>query len=144
MYLNDLKIGMTMTTKSVAVRREDMLRFANKYNPAPIHTDEEFARKTKFGDIIAAGMMSFLLVWAKYIEEDFFGTELIAGKSTRVEWARPVFADDILTGKAEITDIIPRNERNGIAVLQLDVYNQNNEIVLTSTTEAVVRCRTGK
>ena len=29
---------------------------------------------------IAPGVMSFMSVWARYLENDFFGSELLAGK----------------------------------------------------------------
>lgn len=142
MYFNELSVGMKRTTDSVTVEKERMLAFAGEFNPAPIHTDEAFAEKTKFGRLLAPGMFSFLLVWAKYIEQDFFGEALLAGKSTKVEWEKPVFAGDVLTGHAEITDLIRRSERNGIAVLSIDVRNQDGDLVLRSVTEAVVRCGT--
>lgn len=142
MYLNDLNIGMRRTTEAVTVDKDRMIAFAQEFNPAPIHTDEAYAERTKFGRLLAPGMLSFLLVWAKYIEQDFFGTELIAGKSTKVEWEKPVFAGDVLTGHAEITDLTYRSERNGIAELSIDVVNQHGDTVLRSVTEAVVRCRT--
>ncbi len=43
--------------------------------------------------------MSFMSVWAKYLEVDFFGEKLLAGKSTKTEWIKPVFADDVLKAK---------------------------------------------
>ncbi len=140
MYLNELRIGMELQTAPVAVDKEKMLAFAQEFNPAPIHTDEAYAETTKFGKLLAPGMLSFLLVWAKYIEADFFGTELIAGKSTKVEWDKPVFAGDILTGHACITRITQHSERSGIAELTLNVQNQHGDTVLRSVTEAVVRC----
>ena len=45
-------------------------------------------------------------VWAKYLETDFFCEELLAGKSTKIEWLKPVYADDVLTGKATITKLV--------------------------------------
>jgi acyl dehydratase len=85
--------------------------------------------------------MSFMAVWAKYLEVDFFGDELLAGKSTKIEWVKPVFAEDVLTGKATITDLVKRNEKNGIVAVSFEVYNQNGELVLTDVTEAIVKCR---
>ena len=109
MYLNELKTGMQLTTKSITVDKSRMLAFAEEFNPAPIHTDEDYAASTKFGQLLSPGMFSFLLVWAKYIEQDFFGDALIAGKSTKVEWDAPVFAGDTLTGHAEIIDMLTNN-----------------------------------
>jgi acyl dehydratase len=72
---------------------------------------------------------------------DFFCDELIAGKSTKMEWFKPVFAGDVLTGKATITDLIKRNEKNGLAVMTIDIFNQNGDLVITDITETVVKCR---
>ena len=80
-------------------------------------------------------------VWAKYLKVDFFGEELLAGKSTKIEWLKPVFAGDVLTGMATITSLTPRNEKNGIAEVTIEAFNQNGELVLTDITEAIVKIK---
>ena len=141
MYFDDLKIGMTVETAPAVIEKEKMLAFACEYDNIPLHTDEEYAKTTPFGKLIAPGVMSFMSVWAKYLEVDFFGRELLAGKSTKIEWLRPVFANDILTGKVTVTNLTKRNAKNGLAEITIEAYNQNGELVLTDVTEAVVRCR---
>lgn len=141
MYFEELIVGMTAETAPAVIEKQKMLDFALDYDNVPLHTDEEYAKTTPFGEIIAPGMMSFLAVWAKYLEVDFFGGELLAGKSTRIEWMKPVFAGDVLTGKATVTNLIKRNEKNGLAEVSIDIYNQNGALVMTAVTEAVVKCR---
>jgi len=141
MYFDDIKIGMTADIAPVVIEREKMLEFARLYDNIPLHTDEEYAKNTPFGKLIAPGVMSFMSVWAKYLEVDFFGEELLAGKSTKIEWLRPVYADDVLTGKATVTKLIKRNPKNGLAEISIDVYNQNGELVLKDVTEAIVKCK---
>ena len=118
-----------------------MLAFARDYDNIPLHTDEEYAKTTPFGKLIAPGVMSFMSVWAKYLENDFFGEELLAGKSTKIEWLKPVYADDVLTGKATITNMVKRNPKNGLVEITIEAYNQNGELVLTDVTEAIVKCK---
>ena len=130
---------MQIQTAPAAVSRQEMLTFSRQYDNVPLHTDEDYAKATHFGQLLAPGMLSFLLVWAKYLEQDFFGEQLLAGTSQRIEWSKPVFAEDILTGVAEITNLTDRSPRNGLAELTLRVYNQNQELVLTGVTECVVR-----
>lgn len=142
MYFDDLKLGMTADTEPAVIRKEAMIDFAKLYDNIPLHTDEEYAKKTPFGKLIAPGVMSFMSVWAKYLEIDFFGEELLAGKSTKIEWLKPVFADDVLTGKVTVTKLVKRNLRNGLAELTIEARNQNGELVLTDITEAIVKCRT--
>lgn len=141
MYFDDIKLGMTVEIAPAVIEKEKMLAFARDYDPIPLHTDEEYAKTTPFGRLIAPGVMSFMSVWAKYLEADFFGEELLAGKSTKIEWLKPVYADDVLTGTATVTSLVRRNPKNGLVEISIDAYNQNGELVLRDVTEAIVKCR---
>ena len=141
MYFDELKLGMAVEISAAVIKKEKMIDFARDYDNIPLHTDEEYAKTTPFGKLIAPGVMSFMSVWAKYLEVDFFGKELLAGKSTKIEWLKPVFANDVLTGKATITNLIKRNSKNGLVEITIDAYNQNGELVLSDVTEAIVKCR---
>ena len=141
MFFEDLKLGMTVEIAPTVIEKEKMMAFARTYDPIPLHTDEAYAAASPFGKLIAPGVMSFMSVWARYLEVDFFGEELLAGKSTKIEWLKPVYADDVLTGKATITNLVPRNTKNGLAEITIEAYNQNGELVLTDVTEAIVKCR---
>ncbi|MBR6783320.1 MAG: MaoC family dehydratase N-terminal domain-containing protein [Clostridia bacterium] len=142
MYFDDLKTGMTAEIAPAVIEKEKMVDFACTYDNIPLHTDEEYAKTTPFGKLIAPGVMSFMSVWAKYLEVDFFGEELLAGKSTKIEWLKPVFADDVLIGRATVTNLVRRNAKNGLAEITIEVRNQKGELVLTNITEAIVKCRT--
>ena len=142
MYFDDLKIGMTVDTAPALIQKEKMIEFAKDYDNIPLHTDEEYAKTTPFGKLIAPGVMSFMSVWAKYLEVSFFKDSLLAGKSTKIEWLKPVFADDVISGKVTITNLVKRNEKNGIVEVTVEAYNQNGELVLKNITEAIVKCKT--
>lgn len=141
MYFDDIKIGMTADIPPVVIEKEKMLSFARDYDNIPLHTDEEYAKITPFGGLIAPGVMSFMSVWAKYLEVDLIGEELLAGKSTKIEWLKPVYPKDILAAKAVVTNLTKRNNKNGIVEISIKAYNQNDELVLTNVTEAIVKCR---
>lgn len=141
MYFEDLTLGMAVETAPAVIEKEKMLAFAREYDNIPLHTDEEYAKTSPFGKLIAPGVMSFMSVWAKYLENDFFGSELIAGKSTKIEWLKPVYADDILTGTATVTNLLRRNPKNGLVEVSIDVFNQKGELVLKDITEAIVKCK---
>ena len=144
MYFDDLKIGMTVEISPAVIKKEKMMTFARDYDNIPLHTDEKYAKTTPFGKLIAPGVMSFMSVWAKHLEVDFFGDELIAGKSTKIEWLKPVFADDVLSGRATITKLVKRNPKNGLVEITIEAYNQNGDMVLTDVTEAIVKCKDGE
>ena len=141
MYFDDLKVGMRVPIAPAVIEKEKMIDFARNYDPIPLHTDEAYAAASPFGALIAPGVMSFMSVWAKYLEVDIFGEELLAGKSTKIEWYKPVFAEDVLTGHGKVTNLTKRNARNGIVEITIEAYNQRGVLVLSSVTEAIVKCR---
>lgn len=141
MFFDDIKLNTQIDIPPALIEKDKMVDFAKLYDDIPLHVDEDYAKSTHFGKLIAPGVMSFMSVWAKYLEVDIIGEELLAGKSTKIEWYKPVFAGDILTGKATITKLTERNERNGIAEITIQVSNQKGELVLTNVTEAIVKRR---
>ena len=132
---------MTVDIPAAVIDKDKMIAFAKEYDNIPLHTDEEYAKNTRFGALIAPGVMSFMAVWAKYLEVSFYGDALLAGQSTKIEWLKPVFAGDVLTGRATITDLVRRNPKNGLVEVTIEVTNQNGDLVLKDITEAIVRCK---
>ena len=142
MYFEDLKMGMSVETEKVVITKEQMLAFAKEYDPLPLHTDETFAKSTRHKNLIAPGIMSFMAVWAKYAEVDFIGHELVAGKTSKFEWFKPVFAEDVLVGNVTISSMAIKNDYNGIVELTIKIYNHHNELVMVNVMEVVVKRRT--
>ena len=141
MYFDDIKLGTKIELEPVKIEKEKMMEFARQYDSIPLHLDEEYAKKTPFGGLIAPGVMSFMSVWNQFLKVDFYGDELIAGLSTSMEWHKPVYADDVLTGIVEVTSTVKRNAKNGLIELTIKVYNQDGVHVLTDVTKSVVKCR---
>ena len=139
MYFEEIKLHEEITLSPALIEKQKMLDFARIYDNIPLHTDEEYAKTTIFGQLIAPGVMSFMSVWAKFLELDMFGEELLAGKSTKIEWHKPVYAEDVLTGKAVVTALTPRNPKNGLVEITIYAYNQHGDLVLTDVTEAIVK-----
>lgn len=139
MYLDELQLNMEFDIPEVTIEQERMMEFARVYDPIPLHMDADYAKTTRFGGLIAPGVMTFMSVWAEFMRLDVFGDALIAGKSTKIEWFLPVYAGDVLKGKARITNIIRRNAYNGIAEVTVDVYNQHGKRVLSDVTESIVK-----
>ena len=141
MYFEEFEAGMQFNIENVVIDKNDMIAFAKKYDCIPLHTDEEYAKKTIFGNLIAPGVMSFMAVWAKYLETDLAGDQLLAGKSTKIEWKKPVYADDVLNATCTVSKLTKRNEKNGLVELTFEVFNQKGELVLTDVTEMIVKCK---
>lgn len=142
MYFEDFNEGLTVTIPPVAIEKERLTAFARLYDPIPLHLDEEYAKTTIFGGLIAPGAMSFLTLWGKYLEQDLCGPETIAGKSSKTEWFKPVYPGDRLHATLTVTALTPRNRKNGIVEFSMEAFNQEGTLVLTNVTEVIVKRRT--
>lgn len=139
MYFDEILPNTIVQIPPVTIEKEKMMAFARSYDPFPLHTDEDYAKTTPFGDLIASGTMSMMSVWASFLSRDLFNRELLAGISTKIEWFRPVYAGDVLTGQAEVTGLRERNAKNGVVELTIRVHNQTGVEVLRAVTESVVK-----
>lgn len=112
---------------SKTVSESDVYLFAGlcgDFNP--LHVDEEFAKKTRFGKRIAHGMLTAGLV------STVIGTAL-PGRNTvylsqELRFTAPVFFGDTLT--AEVT-VLEKLEAKKILVLDTRVTNQRGQLVLS-------------
>ena len=141
MYYEDIRVGDKLTLAPLTVQKDEMISFANRFNPVPMHTDEEYAKTTKAGALTSSGLYTFALMWAQYVVQDFGGEQTLAGLSMRLDFKAPVFAGDTLTGTAEVISKTERNPYNGIFTVRIDIYNTSDTLVLTSETDTVVKRR---
>jgi acyl dehydratase len=111
---------------SKVVHEDDIVSFARitgDYNP--LHTDSEFASKTRFKGRIAHGMLCASLVSA------VLGTKLPGPGSIylsqSLKFVRPVRIGDTLTAEVEVADWNPTKK---IICLDTRCFNQAGEEVL--------------
>ena len=127
----NLKIGDTFST-SKQITDSVVRAFAElsgDFNP--IHLDEEFAAKTRFGRRIAHGMISGALISAVLGYE--FKERKIVYLSQTLKFTAPVFLDDTVTATATVANI---REDKPIVKLETVCTNQTGETVVKG--EAVV------
>lgn len=141
MFFDDFKVGDTFELESVRIDKDEMTDFAKTYDPQKIHLDEDHGKKSRFGEIIAPGIMSFMSVWAKFVKSNIIFNNFIAAQNFRIDWLAPVFANEELTGKVKIARLEPRNKYNGVVDINLVIYNQDGKKVMDTITEAIINRR---
>ena len=141
MYFEDFKIGQRYELPPVLISRDKILRFAGEFDPLLVHLDDEYAKTTGFGAIIAPGVMSFMAVWNQFIKLNVWGDEIVAGKSTHIEWLAPVYEDETLKGIVTVSCLTERNRYNGIVAVDVDIFNSNGVQVIKNITENILKRR---
>jgi acyl dehydratase len=133
-YFDDFKIGDTLTTDSATVTEQDVITFANQFDPQPFHNDKAAAEKTEFGGLIASGFhmlsLSFSLFFnMRVIEKHNLGSPGM----DKVRWLRPMRPGDTIHSVIEVTDMKPSASKSdrGSIWMRHDTINQNGETIMT-------------
>jgi acyl dehydratase len=143
-YLDDLKPGDAFSSPSLVLTEQDVIEFAEKYDPQPFHVDRDAAKSSHFGGLVAGGFQTAALAWALAQRTGVFSKCSLAGIGIdALHWRKPVRAGDTLTCRFELLKkrISSSRPGQGIAVWRFDVFNQRNEIVLTMHMKQLLKCR---
>ena len=97
-------------TRSLTVTADKVAAYAEvtgDYNP--LHFDEEFTSKTRFGRLMAQGGIAVGLIRA-LVAMDMPGPGTVF---IRQEWqfTAPVYIDDTITAEATVVDVMPEKSR---------------------------------
>ena len=98
-YFDDLDVGEETLFGHYDVTREEVLEFAQKYDPQPFHLSDEAAAKTHFGRLAASGWHTCAMTMA-VIARHVVATEQAGLGSPGVDelrWLKPVYPGDRLT-----------------------------------------------
>ncbi len=68
LYFEDLQIGQTLKSDTYKVTKEEVIEYANKYDPQPMHTDPEWAEhEGPFGTLIASGWLTASMTMRRFV-----------------------------------------------------------------------------
>ncbi|MBI2891222.1 MAG: MaoC family dehydratase [Nitrospirae bacterium] len=122
----DLKVG-DRATLTRTITETDIVLFAGLTGDYyPVHVDEEYARRSRFGGRIAHGMLVGSLV--STLNGWILGTGGGISLRQTLEFRKPVRPGDTITAVAEITELIP--EKRQLRVKHT-LTNQRGEVVVT-------------
>jgi len=131
--MNNINVGDRFS-RTRDVTEELVRKFAEisgDFNP--IHLDEEFAAKTRFGRRIAHGMLTGAFISAVLGQE--FAERKIVYLSQTMRFVAPVFVGDSVTVTSTVSHI---RDDKGIVTLQTICTNQNAEEVVTGESKVMV------
>lgn len=132
MYWEEWKVGAVYETTGRTITETDIVNYAGLSGDyAPLHIDEEFAKKTPFGTRIAHGPLIYCiaagLLFQLHLYDDtaigFLGFE-------NLKFTRPVKIGDTIRARITVTETreTSRPDR-GVIKRQLEVFNQRGEVV---------------
>jgi acyl dehydratase len=132
-YFEDFPEGLVFDLGSFSFTERDIIDFAEKYDPQPMHVDPEAGRQSMYGGLIASGWQtatSYMRLLVDGVIRD--SASLGSPGMDNLRWPKPVRPGDVLRGRFTILEARLSNSRPdwGIVRSRGEVVNQDDELVM--------------
>lgn len=118
----------------VTVSREEIIEFATEFDPAFFHIDEEAAKSSLLGELIASGFHTCAIAMRMICDSYLLkSTSQGAPEVTELKWLAPVRPGDTLSGFTIVEDGRRSKSRDNLWISRLHhkIENQHGEQVLS-------------
>jgi acyl dehydratase len=124
--------GQIIEAGPYVLAEDEMLQFADRYDPQWFHTDPNAAQGGPFGGLIASGWQTCGIAMRLIADRALAGSESFASPGIDyIKWPHPVRANDSLRVRAEVVDVRrARTKPMGILRWRWQLFNQDDVEVL--------------
>jgi acyl dehydratase len=144
-YFEDIEVGSTARFGAYPVTREEVIAFAEKYDPQPFHLSDEAAAATHFGRLSASGWHTCAMVMSMTVANLKKNRQAGLGSPgiDELKWVKPVYPGDTLRCETEVLEKRRSASRPemGIFKSRMTVFNQDDVVVMTFTSNGLVATR---
>ena len=134
-YFEDFKPGQVIELGSHTITRDEIIVFAKQFDPQPFHLDDEAARKTIYGGLIASGWHTGSLMMRLLFDGLVKDTVSLGSPGVdELRWVKPVRPGDTVSGRVTVLECVPSRSKpdRGIVRSAVELRNQHGEVVVTS------------
>jgi acyl dehydratase len=133
-WFEDFNVGDVVEFGPVEVTAEEIVEFAERYDPQPFHLDAEAGAASPYGGLIASGWHTVALFMGMYVRGMLLDAASLGSPGVdELRWLAPVRPGDELRGRSTITAMQPSatNPRRGTVFSTNEVLNQDGTVVMT-------------
>ncbi|APX98014.1 MaoC family dehydratase [Natronorubrum daqingense] len=144
-YYEDLAVGDVFETSGYTIQKDEIVDFAEQFDPQPFHVDEEAAKDSMFGELVASGLHTLCLSVRLFVTEIVQGEADVANMGglgmDNLEWHEPVRPDDTLTLRVEVLEKTPSESREdrGYVEFRRSVTVDETEVMSITSVNIVRR-----
>ena len=143
-FFEDYVVGSVSELGSFTIDAEQIVAFAQVYDPQPIHTDPEAAAAGPFGGLIASGWQTGALMMRLVVENYLSPASSLASPGVdELRWLRPVRPGDTLFVRLTVLEATRSRSKpdRGVVRSLIELRNQHGEDVMSVKPINLVRCR---
>ena len=146
LYLEDFVPGSIREFGPAVVGEAEIIEFARRYDPQPIHTDPEWARTGPFGGLIASGWHTAAVAMRLLVDQYLPTAASLASPGIdELRWLRPVRPGDELRVRVTVIESRPSRSKpdRGLLRSRIEVLEPDGSAVMTMIGMNIVRRRPG-
>ena len=143
-HFEDFIPGSTAEFGPIDVDEAEVIAFAKRYDPQPIHTDPVAAAEGPFGGLIASGWHTASLVMRLLVQNYLArGASLASPGLDELRWLWPVRPGDKLHVRATVIEARRSQSKpdRGLVRTKIEVLNQDGRVVMSMLAMNLFRCR---
>jgi acyl dehydratase len=143
-YFEDYVPGAVHTAGTIEVTESEIIEFARRYDPQPMHTDPDAATRGRFGGLIASGWHTGAMMMRLFADNFLSAASSLASPGLdELRWYLPVRPGDLLSLRVTIVEArrSRKNPEQGVVCSHVEVLNQNGAVVMSLKPISLVRRR---
>lgn len=143
-WFGDYAVGEVFEFGEHQVTQDEIIDFAQRYDPQTFHTDPEAAKNSMFGGLIGSGWMSAAMAM-RMMCDHFIPVDSALGSPgvDNLRWILPVRPGDTLRMRVTVVSVQASRSKpdRGVVTIRQELMNQNGQIVMTLDGKSLHRVR---
>ncbi|MEV6842924.1 MaoC family dehydratase [Actinoplanes sp. NPDC051411] len=133
-WFEDYKPGAVYEYGYATLTEDELLDFARKFDPQPMHIDPAYASSGPFGGLIASGWHTAGLMMRLLADNYLSKVASLASPGVdELRWPHPVRAGDVLRLRVEIVEARESRSKpdRGVIRTRAELLNQDDVVVMS-------------
>jgi acyl dehydratase len=134
LYWEDFRVGDMLAMGSHTFSEEEIIAFAQQYDPQPFHIDPIAARESFFKGLIASGWHTVAIAMRLTVQSYLTRAVSLGSPGVdNVRWLAPVRPGDTVSYRRVVLDSRASSSKPGVGLVRsrVEALNQDGQTVMT-------------
>ena len=139
-----MEVGKSYEVGSHTFKRDEIVRFAEQFDPQPFHVSDAGAAASPYGTLIASGWHTCSVMMGMLVRNVLAGSTSMGSPGIDdLRWLKPVRVGDTIRMMNSVLDkrVSASKPDRGIVSTEWQGFNQNGELVITVRSKAIFGLR---
>jgi acyl dehydratase len=139
-YFEDFKVGDVIESGRRTVTKDEIIAFAQQFDPQSFHIDEDKAAASKFGGLVASGWHTCALCMRLMVDSMLNDSNNLGSPGVeKIRFLKPLRPGATIHATARVVEAIPSKTRpdRGRLTFLFELYAQGEGLILDMLATAI-------